>query len=169
MNYTAPILINGGVYPAEMWQEGLDEVEELSASAASAWTAYGTDTTIITATPTSPTKGNSTWTAQYRFVAPKQVQVRIRYDIGSTFSAGSGIYNFLLPFAASVNGLAMDLGIAMVNDQGSAYRNCRVFLFDTTHAQVVRDDQGAPIGNGGPGTAWATTDIIRVNLTYEIA
>jgi hypothetical protein len=144
--------------------------DQIDALTSQAWTAYGTDTTIVTTTTTSPTKGNSTWSAEYRRPPNSNlVMARFRYDIGSTFSAGSGLYRFLLPIAMSASALSRDLGIGLVNDQGTAYRTLIAVPTDTTHLYLVRPDNGSPLDNNGPGTAWASTDIIRFNITYEPA
>lgn len=128
-----------------------------------AWTDYGTDTTILTATTTNPTKGNSTWAARY-VQYNRTVHMALQYVIGSTFSAGSGTYRFLLPVEASP--INPSIGAVMINEAGVTSRAGMAVTISTTHFEIYWD-QGGPASSAGLSTSWTNGDYIRMSLTYQ--
>jgi len=137
------------------------------AGRAAAWTDFSASLTI-TAGGGNPTKGNSVYTARYKQNG-KDVLYNFKISIGSTFSAGSGTYNFLVPVAAETNRLAV--GKVFVNDSGTALlTGICTFDSDTTHVVVfLANITGAALSATGPGTAWATGDTIVCSVVYEAA
>jgi hypothetical protein len=136
------------------------------------WVDYSASFTL-TASTTNPTKGNSSYVAQYLQVAKKCIHVRIRIDIGSTFSAGSGTYQFLLPSAASTASSNCVSSAMWINDSGTALRGGFITLNSvTTYATAWYINAAttlAALGSGGSGTAWATSDVILLDFVYEPA
>jgi hypothetical protein len=136
------------------------------------WVDYSS-TFTLTASTTSPTKGNSTYLAEYVKVAKKLIHVRIRIDIGSTFSAGSGNYRFSLPVTASTNAGQVTVGTGWINDSGTAFRGAWI-TFDTQTAYATAWYQNGAtsvgqLGSAGSGTAWATGDSIQIQFAFEPA
>lgn len=129
-----------------------------------AWTDYSSSLSI-TASPTPPTKGNSTYTAHYKQIG-KVVHYAGSITIGSTFSAGSGTYSFSLPVTAEAS--ALGTGPVWINDSGTAILLGMLLLSSTTAFQIYLPS-GAGLGSAGPGTAWATNDGIRFSIAYEAA
>lgn len=136
------------------------------------WVDY-TATFTLTASTTSPTQGNSTYKAEYVQVAKKAIHVRIRIDIGSTFSAGSGNYRFSLPSTATSNASNGTAGTAWINDSGTAIRGAWVTLdSQTTYASAWYTSAATAltvVNSAGTGTAWATGDVMILNFLYEPA
>lgn len=148
--------------------ELLEMVTQINALTSTSWTSYGAAGTIITSATTSPTLGNTTWSAKYRQPAGSDViDFRMSFTIGSTFVAGSGEYLFLLPVAASADAVLGTTGAMFLDDNGTALRVGTAIIFDTTHLKVYRESSTASIGNGGPGTAWATGDRIKISGRYS--
>lgn len=133
-----------------------------------AWTDYGSVTTILTASTTNPTLGNSVWKAAY-YATPDLVHIRFNITIGTTFSAGSGNYRILLPVAASVDAISASTGVAFIDDFGTAQRVAVLIATSSTKIEMFRDSVSSSIGSGGPGTAWATSDRVSATYTYEPA
>lgn len=136
------------------------------------FTAYGSDTTSLTATTTNPTKGNSTYDFAYQQAGGsggKLIVARFRVVIGSTFAAGSGSYRWLLPVAASTGAIDSSVGVCRLTDNGVAIYVGAVTLADSTHADIVKHGDANSLGSGGPGTAWATGDAVFGSITYEAA
>jgi hypothetical protein len=136
------------------------------------WTDYSS-TFTLTASTTSPTKGNSIYLAEWLKVGKKGIHVRIRIDIGSTFSAGSGNYRFSLPTTASTNASTSTVGSVWINDSGTALRMGVVTLDSiTTYATAWYQSAATAVGllgSGGSGTAWATGDVVIINFLFEPA
>lgn len=131
------------------------------------WVDYSS-TFTLTATTTSPTKGNSTYVARYRApTGADKVDVQVRIDIGSTFSAGSGVYRFLLPFTA--NTADVGIGACYILDTGTANRMAVVRRETSTQVSVYLNGALSGITDAGSGTAWATGDIIQFSFTYQPA
>ena len=129
------------------------------------WTDYGTDTTILTATTSNPTKGNSTWVARY-VQYNRTVHMTLQYSVGSTFSAGSGTYVFLLPVAA--NTTAPIVGSVFINEVGVSVRVGAAVTFGSTGLNVYWDG-GGPVSSSGLSTSWTNGDYVKISLTYQAA
>lgn len=129
-----------------------------------AWTDYGTDTTILTATTTNPTKGNSTWVARY-VQYNRTVHMAMQYVIGSTFSAGSGSYIIQLPVAADTT--APVVGSVLINEAGVAIRVGAVTTVTSTGLYLFFD--GGQATSSGLSTSWTTGDYWKASLTYQAA
>lgn len=140
-----------------------------------AWTSYGSTSTFLTASVTNPTLNNSTFAASYRQTTSggdlgDTVIARGTLTVGSTFSAGSGNYKWLLPVAASAAAQAAGVGSFWINDTGTAFRAGSVIFSDSTHVELhPHNGTGGPYGSAGPGTAWATGDQVRWQIEYEPA
>lgn len=134
------------------------------------WTSYGTLGTILTATVTPPTMGNSTLNfASYILLNAKTCKAQGKFTLGSTFSAGSGTYRVLLPFNADTSRLDACVGNCLINDSGTALRGCTARLATATTFDIVVDSSNLMVNNGGSGTAWAAGDWISWDVTYGLA
>lgn len=150
--------------------EATAQAAQVASLTAPGWTAYGASGTVLTAVTTPPTLGNTTWIAHYRRSATSDlVRVRLYFLIGSTFSAGSGAYRFLLPFAASANAILGEVGAYWGEDFGTALRAGVAICADSTHLELYLPNGSAAIGSAGTGTAWATSDKIKISFAYEPA
>jgi hypothetical protein len=148
------------------------ELDALSAGR-NVWVDYSASFTL-TASVTPPTKGDSTYLAEYLQDHAGLIHVRIKILIGSTFVAGSGNYRFLLPVAASTNAITTYGGSMFVNDSGTAYRNGQPSPVDGTSTYFLCTYMSAAsaasiLGSAGTGTAWANGDSIIINMCYEPA
>lgn len=131
------------------------------------WVDYSS-TFTLTATTTNPTKGNSTYAARYQYpTGGDLIETEIRIDIGSTFAAGSGVYRFLLPFAANTSDTA--IGAGYILDTGTANRNVVVRRETSTQVSIYLNAALTAITDAGSGTAWATGDIIQFSYRYQPA
>lgn len=92
-------------YPAstdntEIWthiQNLADDVDaDVTATWGASWTDYSSSLSI-TGSTTSPTKGNSTYSARYIHLTESTVRYVVSVTIGSSFSVGSGVYFFSMP------------------------------------------------------------------------
>lgn len=153
----------------------IDVTDELDAADAgtAVWVDYS-GTFTLTASSVNPTKGNSTYTAEYLRVHENLVQVRINLLIGSTFVAGTGNYRFLLPVAAAAGAVAKYGGTVHIEDSGTGYRQGLVVPVDGTTTYFLCTYMSAAsvaslLGAAGTGTAWLTNDKIVINMQYEPA
>jgi hypothetical protein len=147
-------------------------VNQINSLTAPGWVSYGTSTTVLTASTTNPTMGNSTFTADYRRAADNSdlVIARMTITIGSSFSAGSGNYRFLLPTNASTKSQNASVGTFWINDFGTAFRVGSALIGGATYVELhPHNGTGGPYGSGGPGTAWASGDVIKWQIEYEPA
>lgn len=155
-----------GQYPRGSGLETiLDQIESVTCPG---WTDYTSSFTLAAST-TNPTLGNSSLIARYRKPIDSDiVHVQIKLTIGSTFSAGSGDYQWPLPvaeaspFTGSGHGTILDLG--------SAFYVTNAINMSASTIIIYRDGAGTPTGSGGTGGgAWATGDYVLINYVYEAA
>jgi hypothetical protein len=122
----------------------------------------------ITASTTAPTKGAGTvYTARYNRVG-RWVDYFFEVTIGAGWSSGSGTYRFLLPITA-LTSPGIDVGTMRVFDAGTAYYVAALTIQDSTHVEAVLNGGTNVLGSAGPGTAWASTDVMRGQIRYEAA
>jgi hypothetical protein len=139
----------------------------LASDVSPGWVDYSS-TFTLTAVSVNPTKGNSTYVARYHYPSNGEViQVQVRIDIGSTFSAGSGVYRFLLPFSANTNDVS--IGSAYILDTGTANRMAVVRRETTTQVCLYLNGALTALNEAGSGTAWATGDVIQFSYIYQPA
>jgi hypothetical protein len=138
-----------------------------------AWTDYSASF-ALTANVTNPTKGNSTYSARYRQLNDHTIVYTVRISIGSTFSAGSGIYSFSVPVASSDSGMYGAAGAAWINDSGTTIRVGTVFAASASTVQIVipkgtltNGGESSNVTNSVPQT-WATNDSINFTIVYEV-
>lgn len=139
----------------------------LASDVSPGWVDYSS-TFTLTAPTTNPTKGNSTYFAQY--LAPSntdRIEIQVNIIIGSTFAAGSGVYRFLLPFAAHANDYG--IGAGYILDLGTANRTGSVRRETTTVLNFYLNASLSAITDTGSGTAWAAGDIIQFSYSYRPA
>lgn len=131
------------------------------------WTDYSTSMVIDGAT-TDPTLGNSTLQALYRRCEESDVvDFTFKLTIGSTFSAGSGIYTFSLPI--DMMSPQIWTGPAIVFDTGTAMRSAAVTPIAATGVLLYVDGSGAALGSTGPaGAGWATGDYVSMTIRYGV-
>jgi hypothetical protein len=142
----------------------LQTIDDILTALTGSWTDFSASFTI-TASVTPPTKGNSTYTAAYVQVG-KTVDYTFSVTVGSTFVAGSGDYRFLLPVTAVMGSC---IGVVRILDSGTSYYVAALTMQNSTHLEAVKDGSATLVGSAGPGTAWATGDIIRGQIRYEAA
>jgi hypothetical protein len=130
-----------------------------------AWTDWSASLTI-TASPTPPTKGDSTYSARYARLS-KLVIFQFKVTIGSTFVAGSGTYIFGIPYPA--HAADEQVGAAYMLDSGTANRIGVCAIVGTGGLSVFRDGLATALSDTGPGTAWAAGDQVRCSIIYEAA
>ncbi len=134
------------------------------------WVDYAASL-ALTATTTNPTKGNSTYEAYYW--APTNADIVIyrgRIVIGSTFSAGSGLYRISLPVTAAAVSVGNDPDILWVLDNGTNIRVGATNILTSTTLEMHLDSAGGGLSNTGPaGAGWATGDEIRWKILYQPA
>lgn len=120
----------------------------------------------ISATITPPTKGASVYVARYKRIG-KHVDYMFSITIGAGWASGSGAYIFPLPVTARAANQA--LGVARVLDATTNYRIGFVETTTTTTCRIILDSGTDFLGSAGPGTAWATNDVIIAAIRYEAA
>lgn len=161
-----PNLTAGARLLGERTDAFLDQIDSLTDPG---WTDYS-GTFALTAVTTNPTKGNSTYLARYRRPTDCDlIDVEVSVTIGSTFSAGSGVYRFSVPFNASAGSISCATGISYIFDNGTANRIGVVRFEAAGYVNIYRNDQTTALTHAGPGTAWATGDIVTFSLAYEPA
>ena len=134
-----------------------------------AWTAY---TPTWASSGTQPAIGNGSILGRYVQVG-KTVTVMINLVMGTTTTFGTGTYTFTVPFL-SVNRMNNAwVGSALGTHVGfSAFVATPVLNFNATAFNVF-----SPTGVNGASNAWtnavpftwASTDIIDISMTYEMA
>jgi hypothetical protein len=139
----------------------LKEVTDFMTAATAAWTTF---TPTLVSSSGSPTIGNGTLTGRYKRLG-KDVLVEIVLTRGSTTSFGTGFISFgNLPVTARTTVSAA--GSATLFDSGtnSFVGSCHL---ETTTSIAPLSASGV-ITSTVPFT-WATSDIIRLSMTYEAA
>lgn len=119
----------------------------------------------LTASTSNPTKGNSVYVAKYGRTG-RVITVTVDITIGSTFSAGSGTYRFLLPFTAANR---YGVGSGYILDSGSTPRTgITVIASGTTfdHCEMYTGNQA--VTHAYPQTP-AAGDKYQLTFTYESA
>lgn len=166
MTYAAVTLIDGDPVPADVINDISAEVASLSENFNAGWIDYSSSFTI-TASTTSPTKGNSVYLAEYLVVNRFLVKVRAKVTMGSTWAAGSGNYLFSLPpgLAATTNSIAANVGSMWITDSGVQHRTAVVMCGTSTTMQGYIDGSGGPVGSGTH--TWNVNDVIAIDFEYE--
>lgn len=162
-----PPNFNAGQYPPASDVEYItDQVEDLTHPG---WVDVSS-TFVLGAVSVAPTKGNSTYLVRYRRVPEGDVvDFELYILIGSTFAAGSGVYQFPVPVAPSASAILCALGPGYIFDNGTANRT-GVFRFAPGgFLEWYLNGATAAITHAGSGTAWATGDIITGSIRYEPA
>lgn len=167
-----PVFAAGHVPTADEFEQITDQIDSLTAPG---WFDYttvapsGGSAFTLTATTTNPTQGNSVYSAHMRRSASSDlVIVRIYIVIGSTFSGGSGVYQFGLPYAMASTSLGT-CGPAYILDTGTALRTGIVIQGSSTSTlQIARDGAVTGVSHNSPQT-WAAGDEIRMSFVYEPA
>lgn len=163
MPWVSKPVLKAGVYPDGADLELIvDQIEQNTAPGRIDYTM-----TIDGAT-TDPTLGNSTLQASYRRPAESDlVHFVFKLTIGSTFSAGSGVYTFPLPIAMASP--QIDSGNCMVFDTGAVIRVLALVPSTSTGLVAYVDSVGSAIGSTGPaGAGWATGDFLAASLWYSV-
>lgn len=124
----------------------------------------------LNALSVNPTQGNSTYLGRYRRPSEgDDIQYEFYILIGSTFSAGSGVYRFPVPFAASASAILCATGSGYIFDNGTANRTGILRFEASTYFNFFINAAASAITHTGSGTAWATGDIISGSIRYEPA
>lgn len=128
-----------------------------------AWTSY---TPTLASSGSQPTLGNSTLAARYRLTGTS-LDITISLQIGSTFSAGSGTYEFSFPSGVVAVAHRRAIGTAYVFDTSvPAHYSGVAFLKSTgDDIQVVL---GTTLLAATAPITWATGDEIRIGVRCEV-
>lgn len=121
-------------------------------------------TPVLTATTTNPTLGNSTLSGIYCQIG-NLVFFEIALTVGSTFSVGSGTYEFSLPVAAGVTNI-LPIGDGQATGSGRSFQ-AQLFNSASVCRLIQTSDGATALSNTGPyGTAWASGNILRITGYY---
>jgi len=129
-----------------------------------AWTSY---TPVLTATVTNPTIGNSVWDAAYCKIG-KTVHVRMKLTLGSTFSAGSGVYVFSLPLSPKSGTEGAISAVYVDTSASNVYRVTGLLSSGQINRSYYGDGGSITLGAAAPVVP-ANTDIYRYSFSYEVA
>src|SRR5689334_12158157 len=137
---TVPTFVIGKV--RAVW---LSTLADIATALTSPWVDWSSSFTI-TASPTPPTQGASTYTARYTRTG-KLIFYQFKVVIGAGFAAGSGTYIFGIPFA----GHAADeqVGAAYMLDSGTANRTGVCAISGTGGLSVFRDGLATALSDTG--------------------
>lgn len=156
----------GHIPRGDEWEDLLDQVAGLTGTGWVDWSG----TFSLSAVTTPPTKGNSTYTARYRRPSESDaVDFEFYILIGSTFSAGNGVYRFPVPFNASASAMLCATGTGFILDNGTANRTGILRFEAAGYFNWYLNASANAITQAGSGTAWATGDIIAGSIRYEPA
>ena len=135
------------------------------------WTgAMVSYTPTWTASTTNPALGNGTLVGKYLRIG-NMCYVRIRLQLGSTSTTGSGNWRFALPFTAQTNsgndgaptgGYAEDNGVA-----GYRIAACSIPTVGT-YVEPQNGTGNSSYSSTVPFT-WANTDYLTFSIVYEVA
>jgi hypothetical protein len=159
-----------GIKSCEM-EELLDQVDALTGAGYTDWST----TFNVSAVTTPPTKGSSVYNAAYRRPAGSDVvdfEFYILIDATWAGAPGSGVYRFAMPFNASAGSLLRSVGTGHIFDNGTANRTGVLLVENVAGTHYLNwylNASAAAITHTGSGTAWATGDIIRGSIRYEVA
>lgn len=130
---------------------------------------YNTFTPTWTSTGTAPAIGNATVNARY-FRIGKFVHAAIAITFGSTSTYGTGAYRFALPVALA-GGLAFSSSVYLSDSStGNFVMGVAQIESGTTFSLLYAATYlgaGTGVGAAAPW-AWATNDILHVDLMYEV-
>lgn len=170
---TSPQLATDSVDTAEIKAGAVDtsEIKDGAVTAAKVnaevWTAY---TPTWTAPSGSPAIGNGTITGAYIQLG-KVVHFRLLITAGSTTTFGTGGFRYGLPVQAKVSTSRSLLFPAMAFDNSaSQYYPGLAFMAGTaTEVATVSESNRGTFWGGSTSIpfAWATSDTISINGTYE--
>lgn len=130
-----------------------------------AWIEYGTPSTIWTSTGTQPAIGNGTVIAKYSLLNSKTVAFRIKVNVGSTTTFGTGTYRFLLPFSIAEEQVAAAL---FRDNSGNDEYSAAAWLQTGTTILSVSGSTAAKWAPASPVT-WASGDRAEITGVYERA
>jgi hypothetical protein len=135
------------------------------------WSVYGSGgSTVLSASTTPPTQGNSTYQFEYLRVHAKLWRVRFKVTVGSTFSAGSGTYRLIMPANMSAGSQTAACNSGAINDSGTALKTMTLMPGGTNWFEMLLDgSSGGAISSGGPGTAWGSADWFMGECAFEPA
>jgi hypothetical protein len=144
----------------------------------SAWVAPGdwvTYTPTWTAATTNPTLGSAALTGRYSLVG-KTCTVKIELSTASNTNFGSGAYSWALPFMSSTAGTAQSVGAGHGLTASARWPLQPMITTDQTTFSILTpagsgDTRLQFLGNGQGmgGVAWATSQTMRAQITYETA
>lgn len=165
MAWSSKPTFQAGVYPDGADLEAIvDQVDSLTSADRTDYSG----SMSITGASSDPSLGNSTLQALYRQASGSNlVHFSFKLTIGSTFSAGSGVYTFSLPVAMASP--QIDTGACNVFDTGAFVRTLALVPSSSTGLVAYIDGSGSAIGSGGPaGAGWATGDWISATILYSV-
>lgn len=133
------------------------------------WTSF---TPTMTATTTNPTLGSSTLTGRYKALDSKTYIIIIELTIttGGAWNAGSGTWEWALPGGVTTPaGYTQSLGgYVLDNGTDNKVATGTISASGSKVGQVIFDG-GNVLTHGGPGTAWATGDVVHLQGIIEVA
>lgn len=122
-------------------------------------------TFTLTGSTGNPTKGTSTYLAEYMWINRSLIRVRIRLNLLTGFVAGSGTVQLSVPFDATATAVVAEVGQWWLNDSGVALRSGVVTFGGTTFVVLYSDAAGAAIAFGG--TPFDLADTFSATFEYE--
>lgn len=171
MTVTYPIVapVEGGELDPDWGDDITEAVNDHQTRISSLETPEWLDFTCNwTADTTSPTLANMVTYSRYHYVNTKQVQVVVRFEIGSGSSKGVGGYRFSLPVAAVNTTGKGATGVWICNDSGASIRLGAAIIETTTTTLKLFTTTGAQLGStiltGTFVGSW-----LQFTITYEVA
>lgn len=129
------------------------------------WITY---TPSLVSSGTQPTLGNSTLTGRYR-EWDKTLDVMISLQIGSSFSAGTGTYEFTLPIGFTALSHRRTIGSAYVFDTSVPAHYSGVSVLKSNGTNILSFLNTTQLAASAGPITWAAGDEIRLGLRTEVS
>jgi hypothetical protein len=152
-----------------IWEHIENTANDVDADVTATWGATWTDYSssfALTGQTTSPTKGNSTYSARYRRTGLHSIEYTGRLQIGSTFVAGSGALQLSVPVAATDSVAFGGCGSWWALDSTHAIYCGAVVFNDSSHLWMYRSGDTTAVTFAT--WTWSSGDELRWTIKYEI-
>ena len=114
-----------------------------------------------------PALGNGALSGRYVRVG-NIVHLNIQLTIGTTTTVGTNVWQFTLPIPPAASPFNYQTGTAYILDSGTAEYSCVARIDATNGVRVYTSaSPAATVGSATPH-AWASTDIISIQVSYEV-
>ena len=152
-----------------IWEHIENTANDVDADVTATWGAGWTDYSssfALTGQTTSPTKGNSTYGARYRRTSLHSILYTGRLQLGSTFSAGTGLVFLSVPVTAADAAGFGACGAWYAIDATHANYGGVINFTDASHLVMFRS--GDLTGVSFSTWTWNSGDELRWSIEYEI-